>query len=170
MPATPYLTVDAFKLRADLIQPKDVDLLEQRFPLFVEQQILVHQSRINAQLKKRYAVPFGTPVPEIVLGWLTTLVTRSCWHRRGYNAADPAMVELKERCDQALGEIREAADAKDGLFDLPLNDATGGSAVVSPAPLAYTENSPYVSADNQEKQGRAEDEAVSLSGTTWPGP
>src|SRR6185312_13644425 len=120
-------------------------------------QIAIWSSHINARLKKRYAVPFQGTVPEVVLGWLTTFVTRSCWHRRGYNAQDPAMQELAARCDQAAAELKEAADAKDGLFDLPTNDAAGDSAVVDGSPLGYSETSPYVWQDIEAAAGSFED-------------
>jgi hypothetical protein len=99
----------------------------------------------------------STPVLEVILGWLVAMVDVAVWQKRGANPQDPTIGEaLKER-DAALAELKETADSKDGLFDLPLNDQVGESAVRHGGPLMYTEASPYVSADRQEFEGRRED-------------
>lgn len=103
-----------------------------------------------------YSAP--TPAPEIALGWLVAMLDVDVWTRRGTNYSDPAIVEAVAQRTEALGEIKEAADSKDGLFELPLNDQVqGGAAVIRSAPVAYTETSPFASADLQEALGRPED-------------
>jgi hypothetical protein len=104
-----------------------------------------------------YSAP--TPVPEIVLGWVVAMVDVDVWDRRGANPQDPTIDRgVKER-DAALAEIAEAADSEKGLFDLPLADTVGNSTIRHGGPHAYTEASPFVAADRQEREGRAEDEA-----------
>ena len=79
----------------------------------------------------------------------------------------PTIVDAKAERDAALAEIKEAADSEQGLFDLPTNDVVGDSAIGHAGPLAYTEASPYVSADRQEREGRLEDRAQ--CGTPYDG-
>ena len=67
------------------------------------------------------------------------------------------MAKAYEAADRARAEIKEAADSKEGLFDLPTNDAAGDSAIVKAGPRWYSESSPFVSADQQERHGLRED-------------
>ena len=98
----------------------------------------------------------ATPVPETVLGWLVTLVTLDLYDRRGHNPSDPAMTRLAERVAQVMAEIREAADSKDGLFDLPTTE-DAGSAVTTGGPLGFSDASPYAWQDRQARAGYAQD-------------
>lgn len=101
----------------------------------------------------------ASPVPEIVLGWLTTLVTDDLYRKRGRDPQDPAMVDLRDDVTRTLGEIKEAADSKDGLFDLPVSEDLD-SAVTTGGPLGYSETSPYVWPVIEKNVGQAEDIAV----------
>lgn len=100
----------------------------------------------------------STPVPAIALGWLARLVDVDVWDKRGTNPQDPTIDRWAQQRQEALDEIKEAADSKDGLFELPTSDDVGDSAVTHAGPLSYTEASPFVGADQQERQGRREDE------------
>lgn len=82
------------------------------------------------------------PVPETILQWLTSLVTEDVAIRHGVNTNDPLFDRISKRVDTARTQIQEAADTKDGLWDLPLCE-DAGSAVDTGAPLAYSEASPY---------------------------
>lgn len=101
----------------------------------------------------------STPVPEIALGWLVALLDVDVWQRRGANPQDPSIAMAITERDDALAEIKEAADAKDGLFDLPTNDAAGDSAVTQGGPMFYSEQSPYVWMSQQRGIARGEDRA-----------
>jgi|GEM_PF-5538915 len=107
----------------------------------------------------------STPVPEIALGWLVAILDLAVMRRRGYNAQDPAGVLYSEAAATAYAEIAQAANSNDGLFELPTNDAVGDSAINHGGPMAYSECSPFVSADQQEFYGRQEDAAG--SGFVW---
>jgi hypothetical protein len=103
----------------------------------------------------------STPVPASALGWLVALVDVDLWMRRGTNPQDPLIVMAIDARERAAAEIKEAADSKDGLFDLPTNDVAGDSAVTQGGPLSYSEPSPYVWTDIQRQNGRAADCAFS---------
>ena len=106
----------------------------------------------------------STPVPEIALGWLIAMLDVDVWDRRGVNPQDPSIARAIDERAEALADIKEAADSKDGLFELPTNDAVGDSAVVIGGPLSYTESSPYVWQDIQACTARGED--CNRSGTS----
>lgn len=140
------------------MRPEDVDLVESLYPGFVAGQIALEQNFIDTRLRKRYAVPFASPVPSIIKRWLAWIVTMACWDRRGAGDSQQGTLERAQaRYDQAIAELKEAADAKEGLFDLPLNDDASASNVTQGFPLGYTETSPYVSTDVQRKQASFED-------------
>lgn len=132
-------------------------------PPFIEQTLQDWTAYINDRLKKRYAVPFNEPVPFTVKKWLKDLATKTCYDKRGRNPASQQDQDAIEKpYDQAVTEVKEAADAKDGLFDLPLLDsAPGASAVVNASPLFYSETSPYVGADIEARDGKNDDATIS---------
>lgn len=98
-----------------------------------------------------------TPIPEVALGWVVAMVDVDVWDRRGVNAQDPTIARYVAKVEKADVQIAAAANSNEGLFELPLNDAVAASAVQHGGPLAYTEASPYVSADRQQAQGFFED-------------
>jgi hypothetical protein len=103
----------------------------------------------------------GTPIPEIALGWLASIVDVDVWQRRGTNPQDPGIETFVADRDASLGEIKEAADSKDGLFDLPTNDPVGDSAISQAGPISYSETSPYAWQDLQRAAAVGDDRAQS---------
>lgn len=128
----------------------------------IDKRIAVRSSEILARLAKRYnRKTIADAPPEIVLGWLEALVTLDCFLVRGFNPGSKQDEQIIARAEKASADLKEAADAKDGLFDLPLIDNEDATAISKGAPLAYTEASPYVGFDVQAERGRAEDNAGS---------
>jgi hypothetical protein len=114
----------------------------------------------------------ATPVPEIFLGWLTDCVSVDVLRKHGVNTQDPQITQVFDRYKEVIGldppgEVYQAANSKEGLFDLPDNDHDNATDISSGGPLWYTETSPYVAADIQEFYGRQED-ANSFNGTAIP--
>ncbi len=155
--ALPYLTLAQFKART-LMSPSEVDYVETDSPGFTVTRIAVRTSWMHQRLRKRYglSLPFETP-PEILLGWLVDMVTWDVMRRRGLNPNDPAGQLFSDAVTQALAEIKEAADSKDGLFDIAEAADESGSSVTTGGPLGYSEASPYTAAALQGQAGRAED-------------
>jgi hypothetical protein len=114
----------------------------------------------NYSLDNAYQAP--SPVPEIILDWITILVTVDAYAKRGVNPSDPQIEQLREDYARVLDEIKEAADSKDGLLDIPVNE-DADSAVTTGGPLGYSETSPYVWADQERAAAAGED--VQGSGT-----
>lgn len=143
-----YLDVDGFRLRTAM-PLEDVDDLEQRFPGFLAARLAVASSEITSRLRKRYSAPFAAPVPEVVLGWLVALVTPVAYLRRGVNPADEQFASIVEEAKLAREQMKEAADAEEGLFDLPLRADTTTSGISQGGPMVYSEASPYEWTDVQ---------------------
>lgn len=112
---------------------------------------------IDSQLIKRYVVPFAAPYPEIVLDWLENMVTYRCFLKVGVSPTDEQFVEFKGLDEKSELQIKEAADAVNGLFELPLRGAVQDGAVKA-SPLASSEQSPYAWTDQQRTLGVAQDD------------
>jgi hypothetical protein len=106
-------------------------------------------AEIDARLRKRYLAPFAEPVPECVKYWLARIITPSCYLKLGVRPSDEQQTEITKQAEKSQADIKEAADAKDGLFDLPLRADTNASGIEQPATLAYSEQSPYTSRHRQ---------------------
>jgi hypothetical protein len=97
------------------------------------------------------------PVPRIILKWLNKLVTADVLERHGPPQERFGQM-VQDEAKTARDELLEAANSRDGLFDLPTQDDQG-SAVSTGGPFFYSETSPYVSQDIQERRGAREDES-----------
>lgn len=89
-----------------------------------------------------------TPVPEIVLGWLVTLVTWDCFDKRGKDSTDPTLSALAAACDRVRDDVKEAADSDVGLFDIPTSEDQD-SAITTGGPRACSQAGPYEWTDVQ---------------------
>lgn len=158
-----YLDVPGFTSRT-IMPAEDVTDLQTRYPGYLDSRLTIGTSLINARLQKRYAVPFGTTstpptgVPEIVLGWLTALVTVDAYKKRGWNPSDAQSAEVLADRQEALDQIKEASDSETGLFELPLSESNLTSAATKQVPAFYSETSPYRWTTLQRQNAEPEDE------------
>lgn len=175
MAFVPYLTFASFKVRT-LMPAPEVDNLDEVNPGFIDARIAIQTSWINGRLRKRYGnngvnatLPFGQgqPVPDVVLGWLTALVTYDAYRARGFNPQDPLGELIRADYDAAKAEVKEAADSKDGLFDLPASTEETDSSVTTGGPQAYSETSPYVWTNIEAAVGKAQDAAYTGRGSRF---
>lgn len=118
---------------------------------FVESRLQFWTARIDSRLRKRYATPFPLPAPNAVRGWLSILVTPDLYRKRGWDPSDEHAKDLIEASDTVLSDLEEAANAQNGLFDLPLRDDGDASAIEKGTPLSYSEASPYEFMDVQRE-------------------
>jgi len=137
-----YLTVSEFK-SLTIAPAAYVDAIEAAEAGWTLAQLNSLSGWIDGRLRKRYAAPFTAPVPETVRQWLAALVTHVVYLKRGVDPTDREMGNVVAWRDEARAEIKEAADSKDGLFDLPLRADTTTTGIVKGAPLGYAEASPY---------------------------
>lgn len=111
---------------------------------------------IDARLRKRYACPFATPVSHVVRGWLARLLDPVVHRKVGVDATDAQYSDVAQSAADAMAEIREAADAKDGLYDLPLRSNTADTGITRSPTLAYSELSPYTAGHVQRRDSEGE--------------
>jgi len=143
-----YVDIEYVKL-VGTMPSHDVDALEALTPgMFAA--IALSVSRIfDARLFKRYKTPFD-PVPEVVRWHVAHVVVAALWKKRGFNPGSEQDALIERSKDEALAWLKEAADSKEGLIELPLRevapDATG---VVRGGPLGDSEQSPYDWVDKQ---------------------
>lgn len=151
-----YLTVDEFKLFAPL-PPEWTTEIETLQAGWTLNRLTVESAWIDARLRKRYAAPFASPYPVAVQSWLARIVALQLLLRRGVTSQDEQFQEIKASHDSAREEIKEAADAAAGLFDLPLRADTTADGITKGGVRHYTEASPYVGLDREREIGRTED-------------
>ncbi len=151
-----YLTLDGFTMLS-VMPSVFVAEIETVSPGWTLAQLTLESARIDARLSKRYAVPFDLPAPICVQGWLAKIVTESAYRKRGYDPTDAQGRMYVADRDTAIAEIKESADAIDGLFDLPLRADLTSSGISRGGPKAYSEQSPYVFTDGQSRVGSQED-------------
>lgn len=154
-----YLDLNTFKLLT-LAPSTYVDEMETEQAGWMGAQLDYWSAWIDSRLSKRYNVPFSSPPPLAVKMWLARIVTLQLYLKRGVDATDNQYVDIREADKIARDEIKEAADAVGGLFDLPLRSDTTATGITKPAPQFYSEGSPYTWTDLQKIQ--AEDERNSI--------
>jgi len=115
---------------------------------FVEAVVRGARAEIYGRLRKRYVTPM-VPEPEQVVQWIADLATPRLYGRRGVTPGDPTIAGFVTIREDARTAMKEAADAKDGLYDLPLLDAGDATAISKGGPLASAEASPYDWVDRQ---------------------
>jgi len=151
-----YLTLAEFRALS-LMPGGDIDALELVAAGWILGQLTAGSAAIDARLSKRYEAPFAAPYPVAVTDWLARLVTVRAYLKRGVDANDSQFAEIKADEVAARAEIKEAADAKDGLYELPLRSDTTSGGAVRGLPLVYTEAGPYSWMDVQVDAARDED-------------
>jgi hypothetical protein len=147
-----YLTESEFE---DLtIAPADV--LASLPVGWLARQLSAWSNWIDARLRKRYAAPFVAPYPDIVCLWLSQLVTLRCYQKVGFNSADAQSELVVAQAQAAEDQITQAANAFEGLFELPLRQDLPGSGISRSYAHSATDYSPYTWFTRQRDNGRDE--------------
>lgn len=127
-------------------------------PMFVDNALEDRSAYIDSLLGKRYAVPFTVePFPSVVLRWLTVLVSLDVYMKRGFNPTDDDAQLFVKQFDTTIQELKEAANAQDGLYELPLRQDLTGNGIVKGYARTYSESSPFVWKRIQRAIGGRED-------------
>jgi hypothetical protein len=152
----PYLTIDEFKLETTMANSAVDEVEDVVAPGFVTRKLTTVSALVDARLSKRYSVPFASPFPLAIVRWVTDIVTREVYLKRGVDPNDAAWTIIESAAERAEKELTEAADGAAGLFELPATQG-GADGVSKGGPRSKTSASPYVWMDEQRRQGRAED-------------
>lgn len=163
MAVVEYLNVEGFKTRTAM-PPGSVEELEARRPGYLASRIAVRTAKIVARLAKRYLTPFGIDpvapstvrgaVPDVVLEWLTALVTYDAYRALGFDPSSMQDQTILDDAKQAEDDMKEAADSEVGLFELPLRQTDAETGVTQGGPFSYSEPGPYEWADVQREAVR----------------
>lgn len=160
-----YLTVSEFQSRT-LLPAQYVDQVISQAPEFVGFALADRSAYIDSVLGKRYAVPFiEQPYPSVMLRWLTVMVSLDVYMKRGFNPTDDDAQLFVKQFDTAVTELKEAANAQDGLYELPLRQDLTGNGIVKGYARTYSETSPFVWKGIQRQIGGRED--LYGRGTRW---
>lgn len=148
------ITVADFRT-ATIATPANLDQLETRRPGFIAVRIAMRSAEINGKLAKRYATPFASPAPTVVVLWLVQLVTADCYQALGYDTSSAQDTQIIDEATKAATAIEEAADALGGLYELPLRaDLPGSDGIARGEPLGYAEPDPFTWTDVQREAVR----------------
>lgn len=163
MATTSYLDLTGYSGRS-LLPEATITRIDSENPSFFAAVLVDESAYINSRLAKRYAAPFVLPYPEAVQRWLARIVDGLAVFKSGFVPNDASALKIDEREKEARAELLEAANAVDGLFDLPLRADTADSGITKGAPLGYAEASPFVGYDRQYNAARDEDANQTGSG------
>lgn len=144
-----YLTIAQFKALS-VIPASYVDQIETEQAGWTDTQLAAWSAWIDAKLAKRYQVPFGSPAPITVQMWLSRIVTPIAYLKKGIDPTDAQVSAIVADGEAARLEIKEAADSKEGLYELPLLATGPSQGVGKGAPLGYSEQTPYAWTDVQQ--------------------
>jgi phage gp36-like protein len=153
-----YVDIDFVKVVGSM-PPEDVDAVVGLYPDLFDALAKSVSAIFDARLAKRYAAPFQTPYPEALRWHVAQVVVAALWQKRGYNPGSAQDQIIQQNKAEALEWLKEAADGKDGLIDLPLRSNTDASGISRGGPRAYHEQSPYTWTDLQRADGRREDKS-----------
>lgn len=156
--ASQYLDLEGFKSLS--VMPSEfVDEVEQRYPGWINSQLLAHSGSLDSQLRKRYAAPFQTPYPLTLQLWLARIFTVRCAMRRGISPNDEQFPLYKDDAERAQLQVDAAAESVQAGFDIPVRETSGpsGTGIAKGAPLSSSQQSPYTWRDDQACIGKAED-------------
>lgn len=142
-PIGSYLSQADFARNSNMSREAVVEL-EAREPGYLDRRLVLRSAEISSLLSKRYAVPLNmSEPPAMVIKWLVDLVTFDAFMKLGFGADDGNDAEIVKAKDEALAQLHEAADAKDGLYELPLREGDAANGISKTAPMSYSELSPY---------------------------
>lgn len=139
-----------------ILPPGDVDDLDVQRPGVVAAVCERVTRLIDARLAKRYKTPFD-PVPIAVRDCAEQLATVRLYRIRGAQPGTEIEQSIKDTQEAAEAWLKEAADSKDGLIDLPFrdNDSVDASAIDRGGPMCESDLDAYswMDADREARNG-----------------
>ena len=81
---------------------------------------------VDSKLLKRYATPFEEPVPESIKLAVAQILSLQIRIRIGFDPGSMQDEQIVKARDDAMTWLEQAANAKDGLVELPLREPDEG--------------------------------------------
>ncbi|MBN9162056.1 MAG: hypothetical protein BGO98_29545 [Myxococcales bacterium 68-20] len=158
---TQYVDRDYLKIVGN-VPPEVLDQFEAQYPGRIDAVIEAVCRVVDGRLAKRYATPFEhtakKPAPEAIRMHVAALVSHQLRIMIGFDPGSQQDQLLVAAKDEAWAYIKEAADSKEGLVELPLREPLPGekdkSGVKKGGPLSSSNASPYAWADQQRQRVR----------------
>lgn len=107
--------------------PGDVlDEFELAHPLRIDGMIESISRLVDSHLFKRYATPFSDPVPEVVKFHVAQIMSHQLRVIIGFDPGSRQDEQIVEARNAAFAWLEQAANARDGLVELPLREPATG--------------------------------------------
>lgn len=137
------------------MSPNDIEELETSVPGCFDAIALAVSRMFDARLSKRYLTPFD-PIPEALKYHVTQVVVYELFKKRGFNPGSTQDQTILDARTESLAWLKEAADSKDGLVDLPIRETPTPdvSAIIQAGPISSSDDSPYSWIDVQAERMR----------------
>jgi hypothetical protein len=150
-----WLPIASYK-SITLIPVSEINGIELLEPGWTDARSALCQAWITDKLRKRYGAYADADVPSTVKRWMVAMLDRDVYTKRGRNPQDPAMTDVNREAEEALAQLDLAANSQQGLIELPIVQGTDVSGVNHGGPIFYSEASPFVSADRQQRAAATE--------------
>lgn len=102
--------------------------LEVNEPGRLEAMIAAVSRLVDSRLFKRYATPFKEPVPEAIKFAVAQIVSHQVRVVIGFDPSSEQDAQIVKARDDAFAWLTEAANASEGLVELPLREPDPGKA------------------------------------------
>lgn len=119
-----YFDVDYLKAMGSV--PDDVlDEFDAAHPDRIDEMIVAVSRLIDSYLFKRYATPFSSP-PEVVKLHGTAILSHQLRLKIGFDPGSQQDAQIVQARNDAFTWLQAAADAKEGLVELPIREPDAG--------------------------------------------
>jgi len=144
-----YLDTDQTALSYfSAFNPQNAAELDAKWPGKLQALCSAASGWVDSRIGKRYVRPVPNP-PDIIRKLTAWLVEPEAFMALGIRPSDEQWTLVEKHFEFVHEQLKEIADAKDGLYDLPLSANDDSSGIVAPVTLGYSEQSPYTSRHKQ---------------------
>lgn len=152
-----YIDLEYLKLVGN-VPPAVLDECEEQTPGRIDKVIEAVCRFVDGRLAKRYSTPFGEPVPEAIKMAVAAIVSHHLRVQIGFDPGSQQDQLIVDAKNEAFAYLKEAADSKEGLVELPLREPPPGQkdagGVRRGGPLGRSDASPYDWTDRQRARVR----------------
>ena len=122
--------------------PENAAELEAKWPGKLQDLCSAASGWVDSRIGKRYVRPVPNP-PDIMRKLTAWLVEPEAFMALGIRPSDEQWILVQKHFEFTHEQLKEIAEAKDGLYDLPLSANDSSSGIVEPQTLSSSEQSPF---------------------------